>query len=656
MEHFKLNVVFMNKNSLIVFLVAVLFFSSCTKREKLPNIILIFTDDQGYADVGVFGAKDFSTPNIDKLAEEGMRFTNFYVSEAVCSASRASLMTGCYAKRVSIFGALMPWTTYGLNPEEVTVADMLRQKGYTTGMVGKWHLGHDKEFLPLQNGFDEYLGLPYSNDMWSVDCDGKPVGPKSEKPWKAQYPPLILIDGNKNVDTIATLADQATLTTKYTERAIRFIDKNKDRPFFLYFAHSMPHVPLGVSDKYKGKSKQGMYGDVIEEIDWSVGQIVETLKRLKIEDNTLIIYTSDNGPWLNFGNHAGSAYPLREGKGTAFEGGVREPTVMKWPGHIPGGKVCDKMASTIDILPTLAEITGAGIPGKPIDGVSILPLMKGKQDTTPRDEFFYYYNGELRAIRKDKWKLFFPHNSRSYEGMKPGKDGCPGKTKILKVGLELYDLENDPGERNNLASQHPDIVENLSIIAGRMRKKLGDKLTGIKGREVRPPGRKNTERTKKINHLAIGKKVIFGNSYNQKYTAGGDSALNDGLRGSLDFNDGKWQSYRDEDPDFIIDLGKETDIEEITCSFLNNQRAWIFLPVKVDFMISADGKKFNELKHFEQPAERDYKQYVKEFTFKSGPVKTRYVRVIANSIDSLPQWHPGAGKKAWVFVDEIVIK
>lgn len=647
---------FMKKSCLFVFLTTALFLFSCQRKEQLPNIIIIFADDQGYADVGVFGAKGFSTPNIDKLADEGMRFTNFYVSEAVCSASRSSLMTGCYAKRVSIFGALMPWTTYGLNPEEVTIADMLREKGYTTGMVGKWHLGHDKEFLPLQNGFDEYLGLPYSNDMWAVDCDGKPVGPKSEKPWKAQYPPLELIDGNVKVDTIRNLSDQATLTTRYTERAVKFIEKNKDKPFFLYFAHSMPHVPLGVSDKYKGKSVQGMYGDVIEEVDWSVGQVVETLKRLGIEDNTLIIYTSDNGPWLNFGNHAGSAYPLREGKGTAFEGGVREPTVMKWPGHIPEGTVCNKIASTIDILPTLASVTGAELPLKPIDGVSILPLMEGKQNVTPRDEFFYYYNGELRAVRKGKWKLFFPHNSRSYEGMEPGKDGCPGKTKVLKVGLELYDLENDIGERNNLTLKYPDIIDSLNTIADNMREKLGDRLTNIKGTEVRPPGRKDSERMKRINHLAVGKKIVFNNQYSQKYTAGGDSALNDGLRGSIDFNDGRWQAYRGEGPDVIVDLGKDTKIEKVTCSFLNNQRSWIFLPVRVDFLISGDGNKFSELKRFEQGPERDYKQNIKTFSYDFAPVKTRYIRIIAKSIDSLPQWHPGAGKRAWMFLDEIVIQ
>jgi arylsulfatase len=458
------------------------------KQLPLPNIVIIFTDDQGYADVGCFGAKTFKTPNIDKMADEGMRFTNFYVSEAVCSASRASLLTGCYAERISIIGALMPFTSRGLNPNEVTIAELLKSKGYTTGMVGKWHLGHYKKFLPLQNGFDVFFGLPYSNDMWPVDYDGKLIDKSSEKPWKAQWPTLALIDGNEKIDEIQTLDDQATLTRRYTQRAVRFIKRNKDKPFFLYFAHSMPHVPLGVSDNFKGKSDQGMYGDVIEEIDWSVGQIIETLKKFQLEDNTLIIYTSDNGPWLSYGNHGGSAYPLRGGKFTAFEGGIREPTIIKWPGHIPEGKVCSRIASTIDILPTLAAITGAEIPDKPIDGVSILPLMEDNCDATPRDEFFYYYYGELRAVRKGKWKLFFPHNSLSYEGMEPGKDGLPGKTKVVKVDLELYDLENDIGERDNVAVQYPEIVDSLNVIANKMREKLGDKLTNTKGNSIRPPG------------------------------------------------------------------------------------------------------------------------------------------------------------------------
>ncbi|MFC1661229.1 sulfatase-like hydrolase/transferase, partial [Gemmatimonadota bacterium] len=294
-------------------------------RERIsssrPNVVLIFTDDQGYADVGVFGARGFLTPNLDRLAAEGMRFTDFYASQAVCSASRASLLTGCYAERVSILGALSPGAEVGLHPDEVTIAEMLKPLGYATAMFGKWHLGHNREFLPLQHGFDEYLGVPYSNDMWPVEYDGTPAKGGN----KASYPPLPLVEGNETVETLLDMEGQDRLTTRYTERAVSFIERHVGEPFFLYLAHSMPHVPLGVSDKYRGQSAQGKYGDVIEEIDWSVGQVLEALDRHGLSQNTLVIFTSDNGPWLNFGNHAGSAGPLREGKGTAFEGGPRVP-------------------------------------------------------------------------------------------------------------------------------------------------------------------------------------------------------------------------------------------------------------------------------------------------------------------------------------------
>jgi len=390
-----------------------------------PNIVLILADDQGYADVGVFGAKGFQKPNLDHLASEGIKFSSFYVSQAVCSASRAALLTGCYSERVGIQGALGPHSEIGLNPSETTIAKMLKQRGYATGIFGKWHLGHHREFLPLQQGFDEYLGLPYSNDMWPVDYDGQELTAENPgaHPRKAQFPQLPLIRNNEKIAEIRTLADQATLTTRYTEAAVKFIEKNKSRPFFLYLPHSMPHVPLGVSAKYKGKSAQGMYGDVIMEIDWSVGQILDTLKKHGLEENTLVIYTSDNGPWLNFGNHAGSAAPLREAKGTMWEGGPRVPCLMRWPGQIPAGISTNQIAATIDILPTLAAITGAPLPEKKIDGVNILSLLKNEPGANPRNEYWYYYGGELRAVRRGKWKLYFPHEYRSYRGVEPGRDG-----------------------------------------------------------------------------------------------------------------------------------------------------------------------------------------------------------------------------------------
>ena len=458
------------------------------------NFVVIYTDDQGYADVGCFGAKDFETPNLDRMAKEGMRFTDFHVAQAVCSASRAALMTGCYSNRVSILGALNPKTKRGLNPDEETIAEVLKKKGYAAGIFGKWHLGHHKPFLPLQQGFDEYLGLPYSNDMWPVDYDGIQIsaklaqGKKTTKPQKINFPQLPLIEGNEKVAEIRTLDDQATLTTRYTERAVQFISKNKDKPFFLYVPHSMPHVPLGVSDKFKGKSKQGMYGDVIMEIDWSVGQILAALKKNGLEQNTLVIFASDNGPWMNYGNHAGQVGPLREAKGTMWEGGARVPCIMRWPGHIKPGTVCDKLAATIDVLPTIAAVADVPLPEKKIDGVNILPLLQGDKDANPRNEYYYYYGEGLEAVRQGQWKLHFPHTYRSYEGVEPGMDGWPGPYGEGKTGLALYNLDEDIRERNDVKDQHPEIVAQLKKLAKRARHELGDKLTKKEGVEVRQCG------------------------------------------------------------------------------------------------------------------------------------------------------------------------
>lgn len=461
------------------------------KKEKLPNIVIIFIDDMGYADVSCFGATGYKTPNIDKMADEGMKFTSFYAATGVCSASRAALLTGCYPDRVSITGALMPNSKKGLNPDETTIAEMLKPLGYKTAMFGKWHLGDDKRFLPLQQGFDEYFGIPYSNDMWPVDFDGIPIKDKKdpERAWLKNYPPLPLIEGNEKVKEIWSLEDMGQLTTLYTDRAVDFINRNKENPFFLYLPHSMVHVPIAVSDKFKGKSEQGLFGDVVMEIDWSVGEILKALKKNGIDQNTLVIFTSDNGPWLNFGNHAGSAKPLREGKGTVWEGGHREPCVMWWPGKIPTGKTIDKITSTIDILPTIAEMTGAKLPEKKIDGISFLPVLKG-EDVTPRDEFWCYYGGGLRAIRKGDWKMYYPQTYRSYVGVEPGKDGFPGPyAKGVLDKIVLYNLKDDISETNDVSAEHPDIVEQLKKIGELARKELGDNITKVKGDQVRAPGR-----------------------------------------------------------------------------------------------------------------------------------------------------------------------
>lgn len=446
--------------------------------DRTPNIVIVFTDDQGYADVGCFGATTFKTPNLDRMAEEGMRFTSFYVAQAVCGASRAALLTGCYPNRIGMLGAPSHRTKHGINPDEVLLSEICKQKGYATAAVGKWHLGHHRPFLPVHHGFDEYLGLPYSNDMW-------PYHP--ERP--DAYPDLPLIEGDQIVDPQVTPEDQVQLTTMYAERAVKFIDEHHEQPFFLYLAHSMPHVPLFVSDKYKGKSEQGMYGDVISEIDWSVGQVLDALKRHGIDEQTLVIFTSDNGPWLSYGNHAGSAGPLREGKGTTWEGGVREPCIMRWPGHIPAGSVCDELAATIDLLPTIAHLIGAELPDHPIDGKNIWPLMAGVPNaTTPHEAYYYYWGNHLQAVRSGPWKLHFPHSFRSLTG-EPGQDGQPNGYTQGKTEMVLFNLHEDIGETQNVLDEHPEVVTRLKSLADAAREELGDSAKKMTGRGYRPPAR-----------------------------------------------------------------------------------------------------------------------------------------------------------------------
>jgi arylsulfatase A len=467
-------------------LVLVVLFAAGTRlhgADRPPNIVIIFTDDQGYADVGCFGAKGFQTPNLDRLAREGRRFTNFHVAQPVCSASRAALLTGCYPNRIGIHGALGPKATVGIADGETTIAEILKARGYATGMAGKWHLGHHPRFLPIHHGFDEYLGLPYSNDMWPAHPDAKP----------GTYPSLPLIEGDQIVDSEVTAEDQAKLTGLYTERAVSFINRNKDRPFFFYLAHSMPHVPLHVSEAYRGKSTQGLYGDVIQEIDGSVGSVLKALEANDLEKNTLVIFTTDNGPWLSYGDHAGSAGSLREGKGTCWEGGVRVPCITRWPGKIPSGTTSGAMLMTIDLLPTLARLVGADLPRHPIDGLDVWPILSGERGVTnPHDAYLYYYEqNQLQAVVSGdgQWKLQLPHTYRSLSGHPGGHGGEPAKYQQIKIEQpELYDLASDPGETSDIAARHSDIVKQLLAVAEQARVDLGDSLTNRKGRGVRPSG------------------------------------------------------------------------------------------------------------------------------------------------------------------------
>jgi len=454
-----------------------------------PNIVVIFMDDMGYADVGCFGAEGYQTPNIDRLAKEGRKFTNFHVAQAVCSASRTALLTGCYPNRVGIHGALGPNSKIGIHDDEMTLAEVVKQKGYVTAAVGKWHLGHLPQFLPTKHGFDEYYGLPYSNDMW-------PYHPEMKK---GGFPKLPLIENDQVIDDDVTAEDQTHLTTDYTAKAVSFIQRSKDKPFFLYLAHSMVHVPLFVSEKFKGKSGKGLFGDVMMEVDWSVGQVLETLDKNGLTENTWVIFSSDNGPWLSYGDHAGSAGLLREGKGTSWEGGTRVCGLMRWPGKIPAGTTSGSMMMTIDVLPTIAATISAELPKHDIDGKNVWPLIIGGPETQNPHKFYatYYEQNQLQAItsRDGQWKLQLPHRYRSLGNQPKATGGIPAKyAKQDVTAPELYDLYTDISESKNVAADHPEIVNKLKAYADSIRAELGDTLMkmpkGTGTREVGQNGQK----------------------------------------------------------------------------------------------------------------------------------------------------------------------
>ncbi len=485
------------KPILNIFLLTIFaFLISCSTKtqenkssNQQPNFVVVFIDDMGYGDIGTQGATGWTTPNLDKMAAEGMRFTNFYSAQPVCSASRAGLLTGCYPNRIGFSGALFPSDTVGINSNETTIAEMLKEKGYATAVFGKWHLGHHKEFLPLQNGFDEYVGLPYSNDMWPVDVEGNHLSPGKGR---GDYPDLPLIEGNETKELITDLQGQDKLTTLYTEKAVDFINRNADQPFFLYVPHTMGHIPLGVSDKFRGKSEQGFYGDVMMEIDWSVGEIEKALQANGISENTVFIFTTDNGPWLNYGNHGGSAGGLREGKTTSWEGGQRVPFIIKWPAATPAGVICDKLGCAVDILPSFAKIAGSNLPSLKIDGVDITDLWKGNTDAEPRDNILFYYGkNNLNGVRKGNWKLVLPHTWNTYNA-KPGMDGHGGpRPKMTVETPELYNMMRDPGEQYNVIEYYPEKAAEIMQLVEAARAELGDLNVGLeKGTENREIGGK----------------------------------------------------------------------------------------------------------------------------------------------------------------------
>ena len=462
---------------LLMFLVII----SCSPKKQLqaPNIIFILTDDQGYGDLGVYGAEDISTPHLDQMAAEGALFTSYYATQPVCSASRASILTGCYPDRIGIHNAYSPGSKVGLNPEETTLAELLKERGYATGIFGKWHLGDAPKFLPRKHGFDEFYGILYSNDMW-------PKHPQQGTVFN--FPDISLYE---NETPLRVLEDQTFLTAALTEKAIGFIKKNKTTPFFVYLPHPQPHVPLFAAEAFQNTQARGLYGDVISEIDNSVGQILKTLKEEGLDENTIVIFTSDNGPWLSYGGHSGSPGIFREGKGTNWEGGHRVPGIVRYPKAIQPNTRIDAPAMGIDWLPTLAEFTGSNLPQKKIDGASLVPLLTGKTVQSPHDNFFFYYRtNELHAVRHKDWKLYVPHTYRSLNGRQGTNDGFPVPYDMNEISeAELYDLSQDPEEQVNLAVAHPEWVDKITKIADSVRGVLGDRLTGVKGSEVRPVGR-----------------------------------------------------------------------------------------------------------------------------------------------------------------------
>ena len=470
-----------------------------------PNVILVFVDNLGNGDIGCFGSKLHRTPHLDRMAREGTRFTSFYVASGVCTPSRAALMTGCYPRRVNLHvsgdntAVLRPLDRKGLSPAEMTIAEVLKQGGYATGAFGKWHLGDQPPFLPTRQGFDTFFGIPYSDDMT-----------KDHQPDK--WPELPLL---RNETVIEAPVDRDLLVKRCTEEVVEFLEQNQERPYFVYLPHTMPGStshPFS-SAAFRGKSSNGAYGDAVEELDWSVGEILKALKDNDIENDTLVLFLSDNGPFLSYGAHAGSAGPFREGKLTAFEGGVRVPFLARWPGKVPAGRVCDELVTGLDLLPTVAKLVGAGLPKAKIDGADLSPLLLGEKGATGRASFAYFSGSDLHAVRRGKWKLHLPHEYLTVNGP-PGKDGKPANHekmkpdaieesgirgiasrhgyKVAKIELSLFDLAADPGESKNVAAAHPGSVKELTALADEFRRDLGDPLTGVKGNGLRAPGRDET--------------------------------------------------------------------------------------------------------------------------------------------------------------------
>ena len=461
----------------LLFIMIIIFFGCNKSKDIPPNIVFILTDDLAYADLSSYGSDFIDTPNLDKMADDGVKMTSYYAPQAVCSASRAAILSGCYPNRLGISGAFGPKSKRGINPDELLLSEMLQSNNYKTGIFGKWHLGDAEKFMPTNHGFDEFYGILFSNDMW-------PFHP--ERP--QDFPNDLML--YKNDKPVQVLIDQSDLTKNITDESIRFIEENKNNQFFLYIAHPQPHVPLFASKEFQGSTGEGLFADVISEIDFSVGRVIEALEKNNLSENTIVVFTSDNGPWLSYGDHAGSSGIFREGKGTAWEGGQRVPCIIKYPKEIMPKTIIDEPVMGIDWMPTFSFLTGSKLSENKIDGKNIWPLITQKEKKSPHQElYFYYRQNELHAVRSGDWKLYFPRTYRSLNGKQGGKDGMPVKYEYNQVkSNELYNLIDDPRELSNVYSENMEIAKKLEEIGERARNELGDKLTSREGVGVREIG------------------------------------------------------------------------------------------------------------------------------------------------------------------------
>lgn len=457
-----------------------LVFVSCSSPEpRPPNVIIIFADDMGYTDLSSYGATQWETPNLDRLGDEGVRFTNFYVPTPACSPSRAAILTGRYPLKAGVREVISPRTLRGLPESERTAAEIFRDAGYATAAIGKWHLGANPIYFPTNNGFDTWFGLPYSNDY-------SPSSINNPRPHAAQWPRLPLI---RDTTIVEREPDQRYLTERYTQEALQVIEQHRETPFFLYLAHSMPHVPLWVSDPFQDASGDGLYGDVMTEIDASTGRIMRKLVELGLDQQTIVVFTSDNGPWLLMGDHGGTRGEFREGKATTFEGGIRMPAIIRAPGRIETGIEIDEPSIVMDLLPTLLNMSGIEIPGN-LDGIDMSSALKGEAELESDRPLFFYRSGQLRSMRKGKWKMHVPHRYVSMTeetGAVPGSGGHPGTYSRGEIGIALYDLSTDPGEVTDLKDEFPEVVHELMTHIEFARAHIGDELTDRVGSEATPP-------------------------------------------------------------------------------------------------------------------------------------------------------------------------